>query len=304
MKAHEKDHGVAAMSSTLGVSRSGYYRYRRGQRSSRALQDEQLSEQIIEIHRDSRQTYGSARIVTELKNRQIHTGKNRIARLMRQAGIRGVSRQRKAVRTTRTDPKLPVGANLLKNRKVDGPNQVWVADMTYIGTDEGWGYLAAILDIFSRKIVGWSFERHMETSLVCQALRNALRGRRPPPGLILHSDRGSQYASLEYRRILESHRIIQSMSARGNCYDNATMESFFGTLKSEQINRRIYRSFIEARADIFDFVETFYNPHRIHTSLNGCSPNEFERENPSSPRGEEHPDPQKRVCLETETILT
>lgn len=304
MKAHETDHPIAAMGSALAASRSGYYRYRRGRRSSRDVQDEHLSEQIVEIHRESRQTYGSPRILTELKSRQIHTGKNRVARLMRQAGIRGVSPQKKAVRTTRTNPKLAVSPNLLKNRRVDGPNQIWVADITYVGTDEGWGYLAAVLDLFSRKIVGWAFERHMEASLVCHALRNALRGRQPPPGMILHSDRGSQYASLEYRRILGSHGITQSMSARGNCYDNATMESFFGTLKSEQIHSRIYRTLIEARADIFDFIETFYNPCRIHTSLKGCSPNEFERKNPPSPRGEEHPDPQRRVCLVTDTLLT
>jgi putative transposase len=304
MKAHEEDHRVAAMAEVLGVSRSGYYRYRTGWRSARSLEDEQLTEKIVEIHQDSRRTYGSPRITMALKKEQLHTGKNRVARLMRQAGLRGVSRQPKTVRTTRTDPKLPIAANLLKNRQADGPNQIWVTDITYIGTDEGWGYLAAVLDIFSRKIVGWAFKTHMESSLVCQALQSALRSRRPAPGLILHSDRGSQYASLEYRRMLQANHFVQSMSGRGNCYDNATMESFFGTLKNEQIYRRIYHSFTEARADIFDFIETFYNPRRMHTSLDGCSPDEFERGKSSSPRGEEHPDPQRRVCLEQITTLT
>jgi len=210
---------------------------------------------------------------------------------MREAGIAGVSRQRKRVRTTCSNHSWPVAPNLVRDLEVEGPNQVWVADITYIGTEEGWGYLAAVLDLWSRKIVGWSFKEHMESSLVSKALENALSNRRPAAGLIHHSDRGSQYASLEYRNLLKAHGMVQSMSAKGNCYDNATMESFFGTLKSEQIYRRLYRCLAEARRDIFDYIEIFYNRQRMHTSLEGWSPEEFEIEKNFSPSGEKRPSP-------------
>ena len=291
MKTHQPEYKVSKMAQVLGVSRSGYYRSCRGRESARALEDEFMSERIRRIHQESRATYGSPRITRELHKEGIHLGKNRVARLMRRCGIVGIGRHRKVVRTTRNDPRLPISPNLIKDMEVSGPNQVWVADITHIGTDEGWGYLAAVLDMWSRKIVGWSFKSHMESSLACEALENALRNRCPGAGLIHHSDRGSQYASYQYRSLLEGHEIESSMSAKGNCYDNATMESFFGTLKSEQIHRRIYRGFAEARYDIFDYVEVFYNRKRNHTSLEGWSPEEFELKKLSSPSGEEKPSP-------------
>jgi putative transposase len=291
MKAQEDDHDVRRMAKLLGVSRSGYYRFRGNRTSARAQADETLRARITGIHRHSRGIYGSPRITRELVKEGTRLGKNRVARLMREAGLTGVGRRRRGVRTTRQDSRLPVSPNLIKYLPVTGPNQVWVADITYVDTDEGWGYLAAVLDLWSRKIVGWAFKPHMESTLVCKALENALLQRRPPPGLIHHSDRGSQYASREYRGWLSSNGIQSSMSAKGNCYDNATMESFFGTLKSEEIYRRHFPTIAEARAAIFDYIESFYNRRRQHSSLDGWSPDEFEMKKISSPRGEEKASP-------------
>lgn len=291
MKAQEDAHDVRRMTKLLGVSRSGYYRFRGNRKSARAQADEALRARITGIHRQSRGIYGSPRITRELVKEGTRLGKNRVARLMREAGLAGIGRRRRGVRTTRQDARLPVSPNLIKDLPVTGPNQVWVADITYVDTDEGWGYLAAVLDLWSRKIVGWAFKQHMEASLVCKALENALLQRRPPSGLIHHSDRGSQYASREYRRWLSLHGIQSSMSAKGNCYDNATMESFFGTLKSEEIYRRHFPTIAEARAAIFDYIETFYNRRRQHSSLEGWSPDEFEMKKISSPRGEEPASP-------------
>lgn len=292
MKEHEKEHDLRQMAQALEVSRSGYYRRRVARKSARAQEDEVLSRQIERIHCRSRGTYGSPRITRELAKEGRRLGKNRVARLMRQAGLVGVGRRRRKVRTTLSDARLPASENLIKDLRISGPNQVWVADITYVGTEEGWGYLAAVLDIWSRKIVGWSFKPHMESTLVCQALEKALFQRRPPSGLIHHSDRGSQYASRELRSLLSRHGIQSSMSAKGNCYDNATMESFFGTLKSEEIYRRHFETLAEAREAIFDYIETFYNRQRQHSSLDGLSPEEFEIEKKfSSPSGEEKTSP-------------
>jgi transposase InsO family protein len=287
MKAHEDEHEVNQMAELMSVSRSGFYRRRAGRKSARAQEDEVLSGRIERIHCRSRGTYGSPRITRELAREGTRLGKNRVARLMRLRGLSGVGRGRRWVRTTRQDPRLPVSPNLIKGLEVTGPNQVWVTDITYVKIAEGWGYLAAVLDLWSRKIVGWSFKSHMEASLVCQAMENALHQRRPPPGLIAHSDRGSQYASREYRNLLSRHGIQSSMSAKGYCYDNATMESFFGTLKSEEIYRREFLTIAAAREAIFDYIEAFYNRQRQHSSLDGCSPEEFETKKFSSPRGEE-----------------
>ena len=217
MKAHEGKHSVVRMTSALRVSRSGYYRSRSGRTSPRAAEDKELRERIVSIHHESRETYGSPRITRELRKERIRLGKNRVARLMREAGISGVGRRRRTVRTARSDKRLPVAPNRVKDLDISGPNQAWAADITYVGTDEGWGYLAAVMDMWSRKIVGWSFKTHMGASLVTDALKNALHTRRPGKGLIHHSDRGSQYASGEYRQLLERHGIEASMSAKGNC---------------------------------------------------------------------------------------
>ena len=291
MKAHEEEHDLKKMAEMMRVSRSGFYRKRAGRKSMRAQQDEVLSERIERIHCRSRGTYGSPRITRELAREGTRLGKNRVARLMRLRGLAGVGRGRRWVRTTRQDPRLPVSPNLIKGLPVTGPNQVWVTDITYVDTEEGWGYLAAVLDLWSRKIVGWAFKPHMESSLVCQAMKNALDQRRPPSGLIGHSDRGSQYASREYRALLSRHGIQSSMSAKGYCYDNATMESFFGTLKNEEIYRRHFPTIAQARQAIFEYIETFYNRRRQHSSLDGCSPDEFEMKKFSSPRGEERAGP-------------
>ena len=288
------------------MSRSGFYAWRSRPESQRSKHHHTLIKEIKNIYTDrDMKSYGSPRVHRELLSRGIECSENTVAKVMHKHGLAAKTRRKYRV-TTDSSHSLPLAENVLNREfEQENPDRVWLADVTYIWTQEGWLYLAVVLDAYSRKVVGWSMSHRMPASLVMDALRMALGRRRPGEGcLIHHSDRGSQYASLEYRRILGSHQITQSMSARGNCYDNATMESFFGTLKSEQIHSRIYRTLIEARADIFDYIETFYNPCRIHTSLEGCSPNEFERKNPSSPRGEEHPDPQRRVCLVTDTLLT
>jgi len=217
MKANEDENDVNEIAKMMQVSRSGYYRQREGRKSMRAREDEVFSGRIERIHCRSRGTYGSPRITRELAREGTRLGKNRVARLMPLRGLSGVGRGRQWVKTTRPDPRLPVSRNLIKGLEVTGPNQVWVTDITYVETAEGWGYLAAVLDLWSRKIVGWSFKSHMEASLVCQAMENALHHRRPSPGLIAHSDRGSQYASREYRNLLSRHGIESSMSVKGYC---------------------------------------------------------------------------------------
>jgi len=264
------------MCRVLGVSTSGFYIWKRNTGSSREKQNLKLVTHIKAVHEESRKTYGSPRIHAELSSRDIRCGKNRVARLMRQKGIQA-RHKRKFKATTDSNHHLPVYDNCL-NRAFDvaSANMSWVADITYIWTREGWLYLAVILDLFSRKIIGWSMKERMEKQLVIDALLMALGQRKPVRGMLHHSDRGSQYASKEYQALLKESRISCSMSRKANCWDNAVVESFFSTLKREWVQGKGYRTRSDARSDIFYFIETWYNRKRRHSTLGYLSPTDFE----------------------------
>jgi len=265
------------MCSAFDLSVSGYYSWRKNPGSNRGKENVSLLTHIKAIHEESKKTYGSPRIHVELGNQGIRCGKNRVARLMRQSGIQAKHR-RKFKATTDSKHNLPVQGNSL-NRSFDvaSPDTSWVADITYVWTREGWLYLAVILDLFSRKVIGWSMGQRMGKQLVIGALLMALGQRRPAGGLLHHSDRGTQYASHEYQAILKNAGIRCSMSRKANCWDNAVAESFFSTLKREWVNGKRYQTRTEARADIFSFIETWYNRKRRHSTLGYLSPEEFER---------------------------
>ena len=265
------------MCRVLSVSRSGLYQWRsRPRKSRRALEDERLSVEIARIHKTSRESYGSPRVHEQLRREGERIGKKRVERLMRQQRLRGRIRRRFQT-TTESDHALPVAPNLLDRQfDVDGPDRVWAGDITYIWTGTGWCYLAVILDLYSRMVVGWSLATHMRTKLVADALEMALGWRSPAPGCMHHSDRGSQYASKEFRAHLEHLEIEVSMSRRGNCWDNAVVESFFGTLKQELVHHVRWANQQEARADIHDYIEVFYNRQRLHSSLGYRTPAEFD----------------------------
>ena len=264
------------MCDTLKVSRSGYYSWRVRPESKRKKASKDITHKIRVIHGMSRKTYGSPRIHAHLAADGITCGLNRVARLMRQAGIRAKT-VRKFKATTNSRHNLPVAPNLLEKRfYTNVPNQVWVADITYIPTREGWLYLAAIMDIFSRMVIGWSMDSRMCRGLVINALRMALLNRKPTPGLIHHSDRGSQYASYDYQYHLSEYRIRPSMSGKGDCYDNAVQESFFKTLKTELVYHCDYQTRDEAKKSIFEYIEVFYNRQRRHSFIGYMSPAEFE----------------------------
>ena len=267
---------IVVMCRVLGVARSGYYAWRGRPEGVRSREDRRLATNIKMIHRTSRRAYGSRRIHGELLKRGFRCGHNRVARLMREHGIRA-KQARKFRPTTNSNHSLPVAPNVLaRDFEAEAPNQKWVADITYVPTHEGWLYLGAIVDLKSRFVVGHSMQERMTSRLVTGALEIALHRRRPGPGLVLHSDRGSQYASGVYQGILLQHKIVCSMSRRGDCYDNAPMESFFATLKKELVHHQTYRSREEAKRDITDYIEAFYNSRRLHSSLGYLSPAEYE----------------------------
>jgi transposase InsO family protein len=276
---------VTKMCQVLEVSRSAYYAYRRRPKSPRERNNEWLVEKIKEIYRRSRRSYGSPRITAELHDQGICCGHNRVARLMRQNDIMAKRKRRFKV-TTHSRHKLPVAPNLVDRQfLVDAPDQLWVSDITYIHTLQGWLYLAAILDVYSRQIVGWSMDAFLGQELVLRALRQALGRRQPAQGLIFHSDRGVQYASQSVRTLLADWTLRQSMSGKGNCYDNAIMESFFATLKTELIYEQTYQSRAEARQSVFEYIEVFYNRFRKHSALRYLSPAQFEKQlKEASPR--------------------
>jgi putative transposase len=273
------DYPIRCLCANLEVSPSGYYDWQRRQSapSPRAAENKTLARQIHGIHARSRQTYGSPRIRMELLKEGRRHGRNRVARLMKQGGLCGRQKGRHRVQTTDSNHDEPVAPNRLAQAPIPtAPNQVWVADITYIQTGQGWLYLAAILDLYSRKIVGWAMSDRIDTALVLQALAMALLHRNPPRDLLFHSDRGVQYASAQYRHALQNAGFVASMSRRGNCYDNASMESFWSTLKLELVYRREFLTRSEAKAQIFDYIERFYNRQRSHSSLNFHSPVDFE----------------------------
>ena len=260
----------------LRVSRSGYYAWRVRKPSARDLEDERLRPKVVEAFKTGRGTYGSPRVRDELVDQGFEIGRKRVARLMREMGLQGVSPRKFRV-TTSSDHDHPIAENVLdRNFEASGPNEKWATDITYIWTAEGWLYLAVVMDLYSRRIVGWSTADHLETGLCLDALQRALSHRTDVEGLIHHSDRGVQYASDRYREALEAQRIECSMSRRANCWDNAVAESFFGTLKTELIHRRPWLTRQEARNAIGEYIEIFYNRIRRHTTIGGMSPAKFE----------------------------
>jgi putative transposase len=267
------------MCEVLEVSRSGYYARCRRPPSLRNLENQKLSQQIEEIHQASRQTYGSPRIQLALQAQGLQVGRNRVIRLMEHLGI-NARVKRQFVTTTDSNHDLPIAENVL-NRTFTTlePDRSWVADITYVATEEGWLYLAVILDLFSRRVIGWSMADHMRTDLVLTALESALGQRIPSQaGLVFHSDRGSQYASHDYRAALKIAGITCSMSRRANCWDNAVAESFFGTLKTELVHRYTFQTHRKARTVIAEWIEVFYNRQRIHSSIGYVSPVQFEED--------------------------
>lgn len=272
----QRSYPVEVVCGILGISRSGYYAWRKRQRSQRELDNQALIEHIRRIHRMSRKTYGSPRVHAELWREGRCVNHKRVARLMHQEGLVGRRKHRRIV-TTQSKHPYPIAPNLLNQEfHAEKPNQKWVADITYIPTAEGWLYLSVVLDLFSRKIIGWEMSSALTADLVEQALRMALYQRQPGPELMHHSDRGSQYASQQIQAILRANRIRVSMSRKGNCYDNAVMESFFSTLKGEWVHFQKYVTRAQARTDLFTYIEGFYNTVRLHSSLGYLSPNDFE----------------------------
>ena len=282
MKQHRARYAVATMCRLLEVSTSGYYAWRVRGRSRRATSDASLIERISEIHQWSDGTYGAPRIHSELAERGLHVGRKRVARLMKDAGLQGVSR-RKTTFTTRRDPTVRPAPDLVdRDFRADGPDQLWVADITYVPTWVGFLYLAVVLDVWSRRVVGWSMATSLRTQLVIDALNMALQ-RRKPHNVIHHSDQGCQYTSIAFGNRCTEMGVQPSMGSAGDCYDNALCESFFATLECELIDRSTFRSHSAARIAIFRFIEGWYNPHRRHSALGYLSPVNFERRSLSLP---------------------
>jgi transposase InsO family protein len=274
------EHPIRMLCDLLGVSPSGYYRCRQQRPSPRQCEDAALTAQIAAAHQASRGTYGVPRIVEDLRAEGTRTSKRRCARLMRAVGLRGKKKHCRRPRTTDSRHAQPIAANLIAQRPAPtGPNQSWLTDITYLETAEGWLYLAAILDLWSRRIVGWACGPTLHASLVLAALQDALKRRSPPEGLLHHSDRGSQYVDDDYIQALAAAGIVRSMSRAGNCYDNAAMESFWSTLKTDTgLDESLPTSRRNTELAVFDYIETFYNPTRRHSSLGYLSPVAFENQ--------------------------
>jgi len=279
IRDHAVEFPITIMCRVLEVSRAGYYAWRRRGLSERSWLNEWLAAEIKVIHEASRQTYGSPRVHEALKARGTRCSRKRVARVMRSEGIHGRKRRRFRATTNSRHPN-PIAENMLERAfavsAIGSANRVWAADITYVPTWEGWLYLAVVLDLGSRRVVGWSMRHTLDTGLVLDALEMALAERRPPHGLMHHSDRGSQYASHEYRQVLAERGISCSMSRKGDCWDNAVVESFFATLKTELVHDRSYRTREEARREIFEYIEVWYNRKRLHSSLGYFSPEKYE----------------------------
>ena len=278
MREHQAVFPVATQCRVLEVSTSGYYAWHKRTPSLRSRVDAQLQERIVALHRASRSTYGAPRLRADLVEEGTSVSRKRVARLMRRAGIRGVTRRGFTV-TTRRDRSHAVAPDLLRREFVaQGPNETWVADITYVPTWAGFLYLAVVIDLWSRRVVGWAMRTHLRTELVTEALEMAIERRRPK-GVIHHSDQGSQYTSLEFGARCRKEGIRPSMGSVGDCYDNALCESFFATLECELLDRSSFRNPNEARLAVFDFIEGFYNTRRRHSALGQVSPVVFERTN-------------------------
>ncbi len=277
IEAQKANHSVSLICRVLGVARSGYYAWRGREDSARVVADASMTERIRSIYQLSRGTYGYPRVHAELRSLGVTSGRKRVARLMKLAGLAGC-RTKAFVRTTRRDPDTRPAADLVERRfTASGVDLLWVADFTYAATGQGWLYVAFVLDVYSRKLVGWSMAEHMHAELVVSALSMAVSRRKPGPGLIHHSDRGAQYALVAFSDRLREAGILPSMGSVGDAYDNAMAESFVATLKTELLHRQAWPTRDIARAAIFEYIECFYNPHRRHSSLGYTSPIEYER---------------------------
>jgi transposase InsO family protein len=282
IRSYRQQFRVTLMCRVLGVSRAGFYAAERRVPCKREQHNEILSAVISAIHKTSRQTYGSPRVHRELRDAGWVGGRHRIARLMREAGLRARTPRRWRPPTTDSRHGYAVAGNLLQRRfnvkESGGPNRAWCGDITYVRTDEGWLYLAVLLDLGSRMVVGWAMSESLAAELSLAALRMALARRQPKPGLLHHTDRGVQYAAADYRELLAAHQITASMSRRANCYDNAVAESFFATLRWELLNRRHWPTHAAVRTAIFEYIEVWYNRQRRHSALGYLSPLQFEQQ--------------------------
>lgn len=269
--------GIQKMCRALHVSSSGYYRWIKSGDSKRDVENRKLLWQIRLVHKKHKQRYGSPRITDELQDNGYNCSENRIARLMKQNGIAAKTKRKFKV-TTNSRHNLPVAENRVNgNFSASAPNCLWASDITYIWTSEGWLYLCAVLDVFNRQIVGWSMDSRMTQGLVISALQQAVWRRKPDSECLFHSDRGSQFAGHEFRKLLKKYKFIQSMSGKGNCYDNAIMETFFHTLKTELVYFESYQTRREAKKSVFEYIEMYYNRVRKHSALNYKSPVDYER---------------------------
>ena len=276
VREHADRYKVSLMCAALSVSESGYYDWRKRPESARARDNRKLLVQIRASHSRSRCHYGSPRVTEDLREAGERCNEKRVARLMRAHGIRA-KRAKKWRATTQSSHKLPVAPNVLNRQFLpQAPNQVWAGDISYLWTDEGWLYLAVVLDLYSRAVIGWSMGTQLTASITIEALQMAIRRRKPDAGLLHHSDRGVQYAAKEYQHLLSQHDIVCSMSRKGNCWDNACVESFFSTLKVECVYQRRYRTRDEARRELFEWMELYYNRQRRHSTLGYRSPAQFE----------------------------
>lgn len=277
IQEHLREFPVGIACDTLAVSRSGYYAWRDRPPSPRSRRREELAQKIQAVHEQNRRVYGSPRVYEALKARGEAVCQNTVAKVMRQRHIRAKTKRKFIPRTTDSNHASPVAANLLDRQfQAEWPNRKWAVDITYVPTDEGWLYLAGVLDLCSRKIVGWSMAEHLRAELATEALAMAVARRCPGVGLLHHSDRGVQYACADYQKLLQSHGMKVSMSGRGDCWDNAVMESFWSTLKNELVNHQRYATREQARQSIFEYIEVFYNRQRLHSSIGYQSPEAFE----------------------------
>ena len=283
MKDNQNIYHVNSMSEVLKISRSSYYAWLNRPMSEREKHNRYLSERIRSIYEQRKRVYGCLRITAELREEGFSCSKNRVARLMRKQGITARTRRRFRV-TTNSKHNKPIAENLVEMQfNPEKKNSLWTTDITYIWTREGWLYLAVVLDLWSRSVISWRADSFMDENLVIKPLEKALRDRQPGSELILHSDRGSQYASQRLRQVLRENNITQSMSSKGNCYDNAPTESFFSTLKRELVYRQSFKTREEAKKSLFEFIEIFYNRQRRHSTLGYLSPMQFEKLNNKTP---------------------
>ena len=277
IRRHESEHAVALMCRVMEVSRSGYYHWRERTPSPRTQARERLDAKVKAAFAAEQGRAGSPRITRRLRDDGVHAGRHQIAQSLKRQGLRAKA-ARKFKATTNSNHTLPFAPNLLnQDFTATQPNQKWVSDLTYIGTDEGWLYLAVVLDLYSRHVVGWSMSERMTSQLVCDALTMAMFKRHRPKGVIVHSDRGSQYCSHEYQRLIKRHELICSMSKKGDCYDNAAMESWNHSLKVEAIHGERFKTRDEAKQHVFEYIEVYYNRQRLHSTLGYFSPVRFEQ---------------------------